>query len=84
MFTLISLIFKEHFGPEAQNSEREFFQLHSRLQFCAPGAPMVELSGIEPLTSALQGRRSPKLSYSPSIPSQRAKAFTACNSVWWA
>ena len=30
-------------------------------------ARMVELTGFEPATSALQGRRSPELSYSPEV-----------------
>ena len=39
---------------------------------------MVEMSGIEPLASCLQGRRSPKLSYTPNnIIRPTAHPFTA-------
>ena len=60
-FLMLPLLFfdpivKERFGPEVQSPQQKTFFSLSALSF---PERMVELSGFEPLTSALQRRRSP-------------------------
>ena len=42
-----------------------YFKEQNFLTFLKKERKLVELSGVEPLTSCVQGRRSTKLSYSP-------------------
>ena len=49
---------------------------------------LMEVSGIEPPTSCLQGRRSPKLSYTPDFESKllpdAEHPARELETVWWA
>ena len=57
---------KEHRPDYARHKKKKSTTLkYNFLPACTPKSTQVELAGVEPATSCLQGRRSSQLSYSP-------------------